>query len=195
MKKNKPFIAKALIALGVVLILAAAAAGVIVTLVQERPFSDPDAITAQLEALMPPKKDAVKDHRLDPTMPQVNCGGQNYVGTVKIGETDTLLPVLSSVTRPAMRRIACLHSGSPYDGSMIIGGGKSLACLANITPDCRVTVTDMRGAVFTYQAAEIHRADAFDPTHWDADEFDLILYYDKPFSSEYVIACFAACDP
>ena len=39
----------------------------------------------------------------------------------------------------------------------------------------------MRGKVFVYRAEEIHHAESFDLKKWQSSDFDLILYFEKPF--------------
>lgn len=156
--------AKALILAGLLLLAMSLGALLLLQLADRKAAHSAQALLQQLDRLLPPSSPGVPETYRVPEMPALEVAGQNIVAILEIPAFGLRLPVLQSWEQGSAHGLPRRFSGSAYDGSLIIGGSAALlACFAQIPNGTEVTVTDMRGAVFTYTVTRIGRSTSADP--------------------------------
>lgn len=175
---------KALIFAGIALIVLSLGVLLLMKLADRQAEKNAEALLQRLDALLPPLHAGSQESYRVMTMPALEVDGRDVIAIVEIPTFSLRLPVLSSWEqgRDLPRRL----SGSAYDGSLIIGGSAAqFACFDRIPNGTEVTVTDMRGAVFTYTVSRTGRATTADAETLCGSK--LTLFARQTASLEYIL--------
>lgn len=102
----------------------------------------------------------IPDYLLNPNMemPEVEIGGNDYIGTLSIPALGLSLPVMSQWSYPKLRIAPCRYAGSAYQGNLILSAhnySSHFGQIGTLQAGDRVTFTDVDGNVFLYSVAEI----------------------------------------
>ena len=181
-----------LMALGLVLILAAAA----VTgynLLEARNAGEASAvlvqeIQAQLPApTLPPDQEIVLPAETLPDyvrfpgmeMPVVTLDGADYIGTLEIPVLELTLPVMADWSYPALKTAPCRYEGSAYTGDLILMAhnyDSHFGRLKDLRPEDAVLLRDMEDNLFSYRVVELETLDADAVDYMSAGDWDLTLF-------------------
>ena len=176
--------AKALIFAGIALITLSLVALLHMQLASRQAEKSAEALLQRLDALLPPLHPGSQESYRVMTMPALEVDGRDVIAIVEIPAFSLRLPVLSSWEQGS--DLPRRFSGSAYDGTLIIGGSAAqFACFNRIPNGTEVTVTDMRGAVFTYTVARIGRASTADAETLSGSR--LTLFAPQTTSLEYIL--------
>lgn len=157
---------------------------------------DCDKIAAYLDSILPTRTIGVKEDRSNKTMPAVTYNGQDYAALLSVPRFSVKLPVRAAWDKNAVNRVPCRFTGSVYDGTLIIGGvdaGGQFDFVPEIDIGDELTVTDMKGEVFTYTVSTVkHAKNAKAETLTDTG-YDLTLFAkDKKTGDWLLVRCLGA---
>lgn len=147
-------------------------------------------IVSRLETVMPKRHAGIKDALTNMTMPAFSVDGKDFIGVLEIPVLGRTLPVSSRWDTGTLGRYPCRFTGTAYDGSLIIGGSDRAGQFRGfdtLNVGATVTVTDMTGAVFTYEVKRIDRASHAGAEVLTRGEYDLVLFVQDAFAMEYII--------
>lgn len=197
-----------LMALGVLLILAAAAmvvnnlfeekqAGVqssqaLEQLIAEIPAEDSAEIGApQYEYdgstgdLLNMEDIEIPDYVLNPEMdmPEISINGRDYIGILDIPELELSLPVITRWSYPALEVAPCRYAGSAYTDDLILAAhnySSHFGNLKNLSEGSLIYFTDTDGNVFRYEVVLIETLLPTDTEELKSEEWDLSLFTCTP---------------
>lgn len=181
-----------LMALGLVLILAAAALTGY-NLLEARNAGKASAvlvqeIQAQLPApTLPPDQEIVLPSETLPDyvrfpgmeMPVVTLDGADYIGTLEIPVLELTLPVMADWSYPALKTAPCRYEGSAYTGDLILMAhnyDSHFGRLKDLRPEDAVLLRDMEDNLFSYRVVELETLDADAVDYMSAGDWDLTLF-------------------
>lgn len=146
-----------------------------------------------LESVIPDRTVGVKEERTNNEMPSVTYDGQDYSAIFSFSRLSVKLPIRSSWDKTAVNKVPCRFDGSVYDGSLIIGGVDAegqLNFVRLVDIGDVITVTDMKGSVFTYTVSTVkHAKNAKSSTLTDKN-YDLTLFAkDKKTGDWLLVRC------
>ncbi|MCQ2355111.1 MAG: sortase [Clostridia bacterium] len=152
-----------------------------------------DETVTHLESLLPTRTVGIKEERFNNTMPAVTYNGQDYSALLSVPRFSVKLPVRSSWDRNAVKKVPCVFTGNPYEGTLIIGGVDSdgqFDFIPKIDIGDTVVVTDMKGYEFTYTVSTVkHAKNAKAKTLID-EKHDLTLFAkDKKTGDWLLVRC------
>ncbi len=103
------------------------------------------------------------------------------------------LPIRASWDKTAVKKVPCVFTGNPYEGTLIIGGIDAegqFDFVSKIDIGDEVTVSDMKGYVFSYMVSTVkHAKNAKAKTLID-DNYDLTLFAkDKKTGDWLLVRC------
>lgn len=106
-----------------------------------------------------PGETEIPDYILDPSreMPAVEASGGAYIGVLALPSLGLELPVMETWSYPNLRTAPCRHSGSAYQGDLIICGhnyASHFGRLKDLREGDTARFTDTDGNVFSYVMAE-----------------------------------------
>lgn len=179
MKTGRSIAPLVLFGLGCILLLGGAACliiGAIQTAVEGRQ-AELNAVTAvdKLESLLPSRSVGVIEERGNAAMASIELGGECYCGLIEFDASDRTLAVFAE----AEGRLPGCHSGSVYDGSLLIEGKDSKGqfdLLKSMDSGDKVTFTDVYGRVFRYEVNRIHRRSGIVSVEELSEDADLVLF-------------------
>ena len=193
MKHKYDVIQKILLLIGLALLLVSVVF-LISTLINSAKIEvDCDETATYLECLLPNRIIGIKEERFNNTMPTIMHNGQDYSALLSVPRFSVMLPVRSSWDKNAVKKVPCVFTGNPYEGTLIIGGVDSdgqFDFVPQIDIGDELTVTDMRGYVFSYTVSTVkHAKDAKAPTLID-ENYDLTLFAkDKKTGDWLLVKC------
>lgn len=152
-----------------------------------------DEITAYLESMLSARTVGIKEERSNNGMPVITRSGKDYVALLSVPRLSVKLPVRSVWDQNTVRKVPCVFTGNPYDGTLIIGGVDSYGqfdFVPKIDIGDELTVTDMKGYEFTYTVSTVkHAKDAKASTLID-EKYDLTLFAkDKKTGDWLLVRC------
>ena len=143
----------------------------------------------QIEALLPQRSQGMAGSYADAVMPVLELGGKDYVALLEIPLYGLTLPVANQWDSSELSAGPGRFYGSAYDHSMVIGGGDypgQFDFCDRIEYGTYITVTDMTGALFTYEVCDVDRSSHAE-TPWLLDgDGDLTLFCRDTYSMEYL---------
>ena len=176
--------------LGAVLIVSSIAAAVVLYQYTAWTEKQTELVTSQMEQIIPGRFPAVEDEYEDAEMPVLQLNGQDYVCLLEVPSFSTALAVQSEWIPKNLLINPCRYTGSPFDGTLIIGGssgkGQFDFC-AQIDLGEKVTITDMQGNCFEYSVKGIERWKELTEERLKAENLGLTLFTKESFSSSYIV--------
>lgn len=184
MKGGRRGIGKILMAVGLILVLAAAGLTAYNVWDEQRAESVAAEIETQLAgsvAVNAPPVDAEPDYKVAPNMemPVVTINGVNYIGTVTIPALGRELPVVAEWSEAGLKLGPCRYTGSAYLDDMIICGHNyrsHFAGLKNLQPGDEVIFTDADGNVFNYEVRLLETIGKYQVEEMQSGEWDLTIF-------------------
>lgn len=147
------------------------------------------AVLMQMEQLLPEGHDGLPGTYPNANMPILQIDSTDYVALLEIPSLQIALPVADKWVTTELYHSPARFCGSAYDQTLVIGGADDahqFAFCSKIEHGVLITITDMAGAVFTYQVAAIDRASSADSS-WLADSaYHLTLYCQDTDAMEYI---------
>ncbi len=180
----------ALMILGILLIVAAAAAVSVSAVIGNKAARDAYTTANRLFSLMPEVKNAAADDRIDMTMPTVSIDGADFCGVVEIPKYNATLPVYASWNKARLSLYPCRYMGSIYDGSLVIGGGDAAGqfdFMKSISSSDTVYVTDMTGMRYSYSIRDVKLTDDASTDTLTEDGAELVLFARNSYGGGYTV--------
>ncbi|MBR4554861.1 MAG: sortase [Ruminococcus sp.] len=190
--RNRDRISKALIAVG--LLLLAAAAGLIwwnsresrlaerssdeelekvETVIREHTEDNSEDSEADSQPAVPFVKKREKK------MPAAEAGGNEYVGYVEIPSIELKAPVMSGYSEEKLKIAPCRFYGSLTTDDLVIAGHNYMggfSRLTSVSDGDEVTFTNMEGEVYTYTVRETEMLGPLQVTEMVQSSWDLTLF-------------------
>lgn len=180
-------IAKSAVILGVLLVLIASGVLIFNLLITSSEQQDTAKMLQQIDAILPESSVGTLS---DSQMPVLEIEGQDIVAVLEIPKFSLSLPVGSTWDAKKVSAYPRCFSGSAYDRTMVIGGSDheaQLDCLTVVDIGDEVTITDMTGAVFTYEVQRVDRCNSADETALTDADSHLTLFVRDTYSLQYII--------
>ncbi len=174
-----------------ILLIAGAIGYIVYDLLSARlSVGDNEEILAAAEKLIPSVRDAFPEERGNNTMPSLAVKGTNISAILEFLSRGAKFPVRSAWDSNAVKSIPCVHSGSIYDRTLMIGvtdrkGQVDFAEEINVGE--RLTLTDMEGDRYSYTVSSIKHSAKYDPDKWSEQESDLVIFVAADLSGEYTL--------
>lgn len=188
-KKIKPLSLLCILG-GVVLIVVAVALFVGDVITKKAGIADNGEVVAFFDSTVTEKNIGIKEERYNYTMPVLSYGGNDYAAIIEVPSTGTRLPVLAEWNSKRISVVPCRYSGSPYDGTLIIGGSdasQQFDFIDTIDAGDKVTVTDMTGLVFNYKVEVVKHSDSANAAVLVDKNYDLTLFAKSTQTGKYTI--------
>lgn len=131
------------------------------------------------EEVIPQRRTGIKDGRSVTIMPSMTFGGKDYSAILEAPASGVKLPVRSVWEQNTARRTPCRFDGSPYDGTLVIGGADregQFAFLTSADLGDEILLTDMTGEEFRYTVRKMKRTKNADAASLTGEECDLVLF-------------------
>lgn len=112
-------------------------------------------------------------------MPVVTIDEQGYVGMLQIPSLSLELPVTADWSYAALKESPCRYQGSAYTGDLIVMAhnyDSHFGKLKELRPEDVVTFTDTAGNTFTYRVVELETLPGTAVEDMAAGEWDLTLF-------------------
>ncbi len=190
---NKKTVRKCLLVLGALLIVLSAGAFVYMRSAEKRSAAENADALRFIESLTADKTDGVKETLTDHRLPVLAYKGRDYAAVLSLEAHAVSLPVLARWDTRAVNRTPCLFSGSPYNGTLVIGGVDrpgQFDFVSKTDIGETVTVTDMKGAVFRYTVYDVRLSKTADAAALTDENADLALFaYTKEHGKYAIIKC------
>jgi len=181
---------KALILLGLLLILGSIGAFATARILTDRAEAQARDTVSRLRRLLPEETPGLMDSYTQMQMPVLQLEGQDLVAIVELPGFGTELPVRNTWEPGTLRRSPCRYWGTCYDGSLVIGGSSQQGqfdCFGQLQPGATVVLTDMTGAVFTYTVSRIDRSGSAAPETLTGGGAHLTLFTRDPYTLDYIL--------
>jgi sortase A len=120
-----------------------------------------------------------KEIDTDRDMPEVEIGGNSYVGILDIPAIDLSMPVMSEWSYPNLKIAPCRYYGSVYSKDMVIAGhnySSFFGELKDLEAGDKVTFTDAEGNEFNYEVDEIDLLSPWQVDEMDSGEYPLTIF-------------------
>ena len=182
--------AKAVFALGCVLILCSLALLAVSQLRVKRGQEIAAKVVETMETILPERREGLSDTYRNMEMPALEIDGEDYVALVEIPAFGVRLPVSGSWEKAKVISCPCRFWGTVYDGSLIVGGYDQpgqFDCFDRVQDGTAVTVTDMTGAEFSYAVERVERSDSAEAEKLMDSAADLTLFVRDAYLLEYII--------
>lgn len=185
---------KLFIAMGLVLLLAAAGVAAY-NIIDERNADAesamvlskveeviPEGVTRQdNEAIEDPEEWEIPAYVLDPEreMPIVEIDGYQYIGVLEIPSIELELPIMCTWDDEKLKVTPCRYKGSAYQNDLIIAGHNYRSHfnpLKNFEGGEEVIFTDVEGNKFTYEVGDVEIMKGTEVERMEAGDWDLTLF-------------------
>ena len=146
-----------------------------------------ERLAAEMERLLPERSVGVPGS--EDGMPVLQLDGEDFVALLEIPSCGMRLPVADAWDGSGIHGVPTRFCGSAYDHTLVIGGAddpRQFGFCDEIGHGEVVTVTDMTGAVFTYEVCRIDRSKTAEAQWLAKDGFDLTLFCRGLYSMEYI---------
>ena len=187
MEKNKKGfpVGKALMLLGVVLLLGAGGLYGYNQMVDQRAGQESDAAVitlveeiqaSEVEILEVPEEEGKEDAAL---LKVAELDGAYYMGVLTIPTLEKILPVQSDWSEAKLKKSPCRYSGGLEDGELVIAGHnykKHFSGLATLKQGDSIVFTDLEGNQMFYEVREIYTVAATDIEGMIDSGYDLSLF-------------------
>ena len=146
-----------------------------------------------LESVIPERTTGIKEERTNSEMPSVTYNGQDYAAILSLSRLSVKLPIRASWDKTAVNKVPCRFDGSAYDGTLIIGGVDAdgqFDFVSKVDIGDVITVTDMKGSVFTYTVSKVKHAKNAKSSTLTDENYDLTLFAkDKKTGDWLLVRC------
>ena len=182
----------AVTALGLILLLAAAALTLWNFHEDRAAARSRDSVLLQLAEAMPetqpePEPEPLPQPAADPGpaagetggMPAVPVDGRSYMGVIDFPSLSLELPVLASYDLPSLRAAPAVYSGTPATGDLVICGHNyrsHFGPLNRLEPGDEVWLKTMDGAVYRYKVSATEIVSPFAVEDVTGGDWDLTLF-------------------
>ena len=178
LKKKLPIL---FVAVGLLLIVLAAAGAIVIFLKDSGKKIDIDRAVKLLEAAMPADEKrsvGLIEERSDNAMPAYDIDGTDFIGLLELPRLGVKLPVAAEWNSSLFAFRPARYSGSVYDGTLVIGGkyeSGNFDFADKIDVGEKIEFTDMCGRVFGFTVKKISHADGIDADTLDGSELTLFV--------------------
>ena len=191
MKKG---LSKLFMALGVVLLLAAAGVASYNIIDERNANAESAVVLAQVAEVIPEgvtrqKNEAIEDpeeweipaYVLDPNrdMPTVELDGYEYIGVLEVPSIELELPIMSTWDDVKLKITPCRYTGSVYQNNLVIAGHNYRSHfnpLKKFVGGETVIFTDVEGNQFTYEVGSVETMKGTEVERMVAGDWDLTLF-------------------
>ena len=139
---------------------------------------------------MPHEHDSFPDDRIDISMARMELDGSEFVGILTIPAYGCRLPVYADWEPERVTDYPCRYDGSMHDGTLIIGGSDNpgqLDMMENISIGDAVSVTDVSGARYRYEVAQIILTDDVSQAILSEGEYPLVFFARDTYGLHYTV--------
>lgn len=146
-----------------------------------------EKLAAEMERLLPERSVGVPGR--EDGMPVLQLDGEDFAALLEIPSHGLRLPVADAWDGSGLHGVPTRFCGSVYDHTLVIGGAddpRQFGFCDEIGHGETVMVTDMTGAVFTYEVCRIDRSKTAEAEWLAKDGFDLTLFCRGLYSMEYI---------
>ena len=183
-------IQKALIPIGVLLILSATIALIVwqsnISISENRA----EQYVSEILSLIPQPQDSYPDPRRDNTMPTLLLDGVGFIGVIEIPRYASSLPIGGKWGKS--NKYPCRFDGSIYDGTLQIGATSQKGqydFYRALTLGDAVYLTDMEGNRYSLDITDLYYADHVDQASLSRTHAALTLFIKNIYGFEYLIVC------
>ncbi len=152
-------------------------------------FQNAKAVVSQMNEILPDAGRGDSVLYTGGSMPALQIDGTDYVAKLEIAACDVNLPVADEWSKNKLFKAPARFSGSAYENSMVIGGADyphQFAFCGKIENGTVVKLTDMTGAIFTYEVKRVDRSKKAQ-SKWLTDaDCDMTLFCRDFYSGEYI---------
>ena len=142
-----------------------------------------------IEAVIPERTAGLKEERTENAMSVYQYDGLDYVGILELPRFEAIIPIFSYWNTDIVRFTACRFTGTPYDGSLVIGGTDAkdqFDFISKIDIGDEVSVTNVKGEVFHYKVAAVKHSATADDTDIINEKYDLTLFAKSKKTHDYI---------
>jgi len=173
-KKSKG--ARALMLLGCLLLLAAAALAAYNIVSEKNADERAEAAVTELKKVIPERTDTETAAK---QMQTVTVDGSTYIGYISIPALNIDLPVNSEWSYPLLKKAPCRYKGSIFTDDLIIAGHnyqRHFGGLKLLETGDEVDFTDVDGIVYKYTVSSVEKLAGSDVTGMEDGDWDLTLF-------------------
>lgn len=158
-------------------------------------------ILASVQAQMPYERTQFMEAMPNQQLSAVQVGDASFVGIIELVDLGISLPVQASWSVQAIATSPGVYAGTPYDGTLVIGGGNfdsHFGHLMEIPDGGEVVFTDMMGREFRYNviSGEVVNSNDLDKLTDYNDTWVLTLFTDSYSTTmQQVLRCKAQVIP
>ncbi len=181
---------KVLLTLGILLIAAGAVITVLNAGKEKKIAIDREEALAFLKERIPSAKKGLKEERATTAMPLLSCEGVDYAALFSYPRFSVELPVAAVWDTDLVRETPCRFTGSPYDGTLVIGGIDSVGQFGffpEVDIGDTVVLTDMMGYEFTYTVSTVKHAKNSKASTMIDGRYDLTLFAKDNKSGDWLL--------
>ncbi len=176
---------KIIMTLGVLLIAAGALITVFSVGKEKMTVADREETLAFLKERLPSEKKGYKEERSTFAMPLLSCEGVDYAALFSYPRFSVELPVAAVWNTDLVPQVPCRFTGSPYDGTLVIGGTFDFIDSVDIGDE--ITVTDLQGYVFTYRVTSVLHSKSASASRLTDGNADLTFFSRSAKGREYLL--------
>jgi sortase A len=173
-KKSKG--ARALMLLGCLLLLAAAALAAYNIVSEKNADARAEAAVTELKKVIPERTDTETTAK---QMQTITVDGSTYIGYISIPALNIDLPVNSEWSYPLLKKAPCRYKGSIFTDDLIIAGHnyqRHFGGLKLLETGDEVDFTDADGIVYKYTVSSVEKLAGRDVQGMEDGDWDLTLF-------------------
>jgi sortase A len=173
-KKSKG--ARALMLLGCLLLLAAAALAAYNIVSEKNADARAEAAVTELKKVIPERTDTETTAK---QMQTITVDGSTYIGYISIPALNIDLPVNSEWSYPLLKKAPCRYNGSIFTDDLIIAGHnyqRHFGGLKLLETGDEVDFTDADGIVYKYTVSSVEKLAGRDVQGMEDGDWDLTLF-------------------
>lgn len=173
-KKSKG--ARALMLLGCLLLLAAAALAAYNIVSEKNADARAEAAVTELKKVIPERTDTETTAK---QMQTTTVDGSTYIGYISIPALNIDLPVNSEWSYPLLKKAPCRYKGSIFTDDLIIAGHnyqRHFGGLKLLETGDEVDFTDADGIVYKYTVSSVEKLAGRDVQGMEDGDWDLTLF-------------------
>lgn len=152
-----------------------------------------EEVTAFIEDLLPERTAGIMEERRFTALPVLAYDGRDYAALLEMPVQNVKLPVAAGWDKFGVNTVPCRFEGSPYDGSLIIGGvdrAGQFDFLEKTDVGQELTLTTLKGERFTYTVASVIHAKNSRTETLESGDADLTLFTKTgPFGETLIVRC------
>lgn len=123
----------------------------------------------------------LEDYKLFPDMemPEEEINGVSYIGRLQMPTLDLELPVVSDLSKKALRIAPCRYAGSAYNDTLVVGAHNyrtHFGKIRRLQQGDQVVFTDVKGNAFLYGVTELEVLQPDEVEKMTKNDADLTLF-------------------